>query len=107
MQHGGTTLKTYDLAALHALPQTRVVIDGKAHTRRSPATPSADAGVTSYDSVVVRGAGLRDGGSLTLTAAQVRQKVQLDFSDRGTVKVCGPEIYHAAWVRDVLSIDVR
>ena len=28
----GATLKTYDLAALHALPQTRIVIDGKEQT---------------------------------------------------------------------------
>jgi hypothetical protein len=55
----------------------------------------------------VRGAGLRDKGSLSLTAAQVRRKVQLDFADRGTVKVCGPSLYHAEWVRDVVSIDVH
>ena len=65
-----------------------------------PASPS-------YDSVLVTGAGLRDKGSLTLTPAQVRQRVQIDFSDRGTVKVCGPKLYHAEWVRDVLSIDAR
>ncbi len=66
-----------------------------------------DAGAARYATVVVRGAGLRDKGSLTLTAAQVRRQVQLDFSDRGTVKVCGPDLYHAEWVRDVLTIDVR
>jgi hypothetical protein len=103
----GMTLKTYDLAALHALPQSRVVIDGKAQTGPSLIALLEDAGTAAYDSVEVRGAGLRDRGSLTLTAAQVRQRVQLDFSDRGTVKVCGPKLYHAEWVRDVISITVR
>jgi hypothetical protein len=104
---GGTPLKTYDLAALHALPQSRVVIDGKAQTGPSLTVLLADAGAGAYTTVDVRGAGLRDKGSLSLTAAQVRRKVQLDFSDRGTVKVCGPDLYHAEWVRDVVSIDAR
>ena len=107
VRRGGETLKDYDLAALHSLPQSRVVIDGKQQTGPSLAALLQDAGAARYDSVEVRGAGLRDKGSLTLTAAQVGQKVQLDFSDRGTVKVCGPELFHAEWVRDVLTIDAR
>lgn len=103
----GETLKTYDLAALHALPQERIVIDGKAQDGPSLATLLADAGAGDYATVDVRGAGLRDRGRLTLTTAQVRKGVQLDFSDRGTVKACGPDLYHAEWVRDVVSIDAR
>ena len=103
----GASLKTYDLAALHALPQSRVVIDGKAQTGPSLTALLADAGAGAYTTVDVRGAGLRDKGSLSLTVAQARKKVQLDFSDRGTVKVCGPDLYHAEWVRDVVSIDVH
>ena len=103
----GAPLKTYDLAALRALPQDRVVIDGKEQTGPSLRTLLADAGAVPYTRVEVRGAGLRDKGSLSLTAAQVRRKVQLDFADRGTVKVCGPSLYHAEWVRDVVSIDVH
>lgn len=102
----GAALKTFDLAALRALPQSRVVIDGKPQTGPSLETLLADAGAGTYARVEVRGAGLRDKGSLTLTAAQVGRKVQLDFSDRGTVKVCGPSLYHAEWVRDVVAIDV-
>jgi hypothetical protein len=107
VRQGGATLKSYDLAALRALPQSRVVIDGKEQTGPSLATLLEDAGAGSYDDVLVKGAGLRDKGSLTLTPDQVRQRVQIDFSDRGTVKVCGPDLYHAEWVRDVLTIDVR
>ena len=103
----GKTLKNYDLAALHALPQSTVTIDGKTQDGPSLTALLHDAGVTSYSAVDVKGAGLRDRGSLTLDPAQVRQHVQLDFSDRGTVKVCGPELYHAEWVRDVVSIDAR
>ncbi len=103
----GAPLKTYDLAALRLLPQARVVIDGKAQTGPSLAVLLADAGAGSYRTVDVRGAGLRDKGSLTLTTAQLRKKVQLDFSERGTVKVCGPDLYHAEWVRDVVSIDAH
>jgi len=103
----GATLKTYDLAALHALPQTRIVIDGKEQSGPLLTVLLEDAGAGSYDSVVVRGAGLRDGGSLTLTAAQAGRRVQIDFSDRGTVKVCSPGIHRVEWVRDVLTIDAR
>ena len=107
VRRDGATLKTYDLAALHELPQARIVIDGKEQTGPALQTLLRDAGAARYATVLVRGAGLRDKGSLTLTAAQVRRRVQLDFSDRGTVKVCGPDLYHAEWVRDVLTIDVR
>ncbi len=107
VRRDGASLKTYDLAALHELPQARIVIDGKEQTGPSLPALLRDAGAARYATVVVRGAGLRDKGSLTLTAAQVRRQVQLDFSDRGTVKVCGPDLYHAEWVRDVLTIDVH
>jgi hypothetical protein len=103
----GAPLRTYDLAALRALPQERVVIDGKTQTGPSLTALLADAGAGAYERVDVRGAGLRDKGSLELTAAQARKKVQLDFSDRGTAKLCGPDLYHAEWVRDVVSIDVH
>jgi hypothetical protein len=104
---GGEVLKVYDLAALHALPQSTVVIDGKEQDGPSLPVLLKDAGAGRYDSVVIRGAGLRDQGKLTLTAARARKRVQLDFSDRGTAKVCGPDLYHAEWVRDVVSIDAR
>jgi hypothetical protein len=103
----GVPLRTYDLAALRALPQESVVIDGKTQIGPSLTTLLADAGAGAYKTLDVQGAGLRDKGSLELTAAQARRRVQLDFSDRGTAKVCGPDLYHAEWVRDVISIDVH
>ena len=53
VQRQGTTLKTYDLAALHALPQARVVIDGKAQTGPLLRVLLEDVGVAGYRSVVV------------------------------------------------------
>lgn len=107
VRQDGEVLRKYDLAALRALPQASVVIDGKTQDGPLLRTVLKDAGVDSRDSVEVMGAGIRDEGRLTLTARQVDRAVQLDFSDRGTVKVCGPSLGRADWVRDVVSIDAR
>jgi hypothetical protein len=101
---GGKVLKEYDLAALHALPQTRVVIDGKEQDGPSLQAVLSDAGVAAYADVSVKGQALRDAGHVQLSAAAVGQGVMLDFSDRGTVKVCGATLDRSAWVRDVLTI---
>jgi hypothetical protein len=106
VKRGGKVLKEYDLAALHALPQHTVMIDGKEQNGPLLATVLADAGAQTYVAVLVRGAGLRDGGSLRVTKAQVLAGVQLDFSDRGTVKVCGPKLPWSTWVRDVITVSV-
>jgi hypothetical protein len=104
VEGGGVVLKEYDLAALRALPQASVEIDGKAQGGPLLATVLADAGSAHYRTVQIRGAALRDAGRLTLTAAQVARDVQLDFSDRGTVKVCSAWLDRQEWVRDVLTI---
>jgi hypothetical protein len=104
VEQGGEVLKHYDLAALHALPQAAVEIDGKDQRGPLLATVLADAGVTSFRSVEVCGAAIRDPGHLTLTDSQVTRSVQLDFSDRGTVKVCSAWLERKEWVRDVLTI---
>ena len=106
VERGGELLKHYDLAALHALPQTQVVIDGKEQDGPLLETVLRDAGVGDFASVTIRGAGVRDDGRLTLSRAEAGRGVLLDFSDRGTVKACGPRLDWADWVRDVLTIDV-
>jgi len=106
IRRGGETVKKYDLAALRALSQHTAVLVGREQTGPLLSTVLDDAGAVEYDVVVVRGAGVRDSGRLKLTAAQVREGVQLDYSQRGTVKVCGPELVWPAWVRDVLTISV-
>ncbi len=107
VEQDGKTLKKYDLAGLHALPQSRAVIEGKEQAGPLLTVLLKDAGAGPYASVRVRGVGLRDGGEITCSPAQIREKVQLDFSDRGTVKVCGPHLPRSEWVRDVVSIDAR
>lgn len=104
VKKGGELLKTYDLAALHALPQSNVVIDGKEQSGPLLSALLADAGASDYRTITVRGAGVRDDGSLTLSAAQVSAGVQLDYADRGTVKVCAPALDRSEWVRDVVTI---
>ena len=66
-----------------------------------------DAGVDPSATVHVVGAGIRDEGRLTLTARQVDRDVQLDFSERGTAKVCSAWLDRGEWVRDVISIDAQ
>ena len=53
VKRGGEVLKVYDLAALQALPQHAVVIDGKEQGGPLLATVLADAGAAQYDKVVV------------------------------------------------------
>jgi hypothetical protein len=105
-QHG-KVLKRYDLAALRGLPQAHFEDNGKTQTGPELTVLLADAGASGYTTVAVRGAGLRDGGNGTYSAAQVRRGVQLDFSERGTCKVCGPHLARTRWVRDVLSVDAE
>lgn len=104
VKKGGEVLKTYDLAALHALPQASVEIDGKKQDGPLLTALLDDAGAGAYRTVAVRGAGIRDPGRLDLTAAEAAHDVQLDYSDRGTVKVCSPWLQRREWVRDVLTI---
>jgi hypothetical protein len=107
VRQGSEVLKEYDLAALRALPQTSVVVDGKEQTGPLLRSLLDDAGVDPAATVQVAGAGIRDEGRLTLTAAEVDRDVQLDFSDRGTAKVCSPWLDRGEWVRDVISIDAQ
>ncbi len=106
VERGGEVLKQYDLAALHALPQTQVTIDGKEQDGPLLVTVLHDAGLGDFASVTIRGAGVRDDGRLTLSGEEAGSGVLLDFSERGTVKACGPRLEWSDWVRDVLTIDV-
>ncbi len=104
---GGEERAPYDLAALRARPQATVGIAGKEPEGPLLRTLLEDAGIDRVAGVSVIGAGVRDGGRLALTAAQVDRGVQLDFSRRGTVKVCAPWLDRSEWVRDVISIDAE
>jgi hypothetical protein len=107
VERGGEVLKKYDLAALDSLPKVTREMEDKEQTGPTLVVLLEDAGVTSYETVDVRGAGIRDNGRLSLTQTEVGRRVQLDFSDRGTVKVCAPWLEREEWVRDVLTISVE
>jgi hypothetical protein len=100
-------LKEYDLAALRALPQASLMIDGKTQDGPLLRTVLDDAGADPAASVEISGAGIRDEGRLVLSAGEVDREVQLDFSERGTVKVCSAWMARGEWVRDVVSIDAK
>ena len=107
VRQGGEVLGQYDLAALHALPQASLMIDGKKQDGPLLRTVLDDAGADPSAAVEISGAGIRDEGRLALTAEEVDRDVQLDFSDRGTVKVCSAWLARGEWVRDVVSIDAQ
>lgn len=107
VRQAGEILKKYDLASLRALPQTAVMVDGKEQEGPLLRSLLDDAGVDPSATVHVAGAGIRDEGRLTLTARQVDRDVQLDFSERGTAKVCSAWLGRGEWVRDVISIDAQ
>jgi hypothetical protein len=107
VRRAGEVLKKYDLVSLRALPQTAVMVDGKEQEGPLLRTVLDDAGVGASATIYVAGAGIRDKGRLTLTARQVDRDVQLDFSERGTAKVCSPWLDRGEWVRDVISIDAQ
>jgi hypothetical protein len=107
VRQGGEVLKEYDLAALRALPQASLMIDGKTQDGPLLRTVLDDAGADPAASVEISGAGIRDEGRLVLSAGEVDREVQLDFSERGTVKVCSAWMARGEWVRDVVSIDAK
>lgn len=104
VRKGGEVLKRYDLTALHALPQASVEIEGKRQEGPLLIALLDDAGVGDYRTVAIRGAAIRDPGRLQVTEAEAARGLQLDFSDRGTVKVCSRWLERKEWVRDVLTI---
>jgi len=105
--HGTTTVAKFNADALHALEQRAIVAQGQDQEGPSLLDVLDAAGIKSFDSVVVRGAGLRDDGLIELGAAQVGHDVVLDFAERGTTKVCGPNIAWEDRVRDVQVIEIR
>jgi hypothetical protein len=103
----GRELAGFDLEELRALPQSKVVVDGKTESGPALGDVLKAAGVSNFTSVTVRGMGLRDSGTITLLRAEVGPDVLLDFAQRGTMKVVSPDLAWEARVRDVTGIEVR
>lgn len=104
---GDETLAIFTADELRAMEQVGIVAQGQ--NQEGPALLGVlkEAGVDSFERLVIRGQGLRDDGVIELERAAVTDEVVLDFAERGTVKVAGPDIEWADRVRDVQVIEVR
>jgi hypothetical protein len=103
----GEVLAVFDLEALKAMESRRIVMQASWQEGPPLLTVLEAAGVDQFDSVLVRGLGVRDSGRIELSRDEVTEDVLLDFALRGTTKVCGPDIAWADRVRDVDLIEVR
>ena len=104
---GDETLASFDTEALRDLPTLTIESEGKTETGPAVIAVLRAAGVDAFESITVRGMGLRDEGVLRLTRQQVREDLVLDFADRGTVKLVSPELKWEDRVRDVTTIEVQ
>lgn len=104
---GSKILASFTVEKLEALGMVKIVVLGKAEQGPSLKRVLQASGVTSYSRLIIHGAGVRDDGSLVLTAEQVSDDVILDIANRGTVKVVGPDIPWDDRVRDVTEIIVE
>lgn len=105
--HDGTQAAAFDLESLKSMEQKAIVAQGQEQEGPPLLVVLEAAGIDTFRSVIIRGAGLRDDGYIELSAAEVDEDVVLDFSNRGTAKVSGPQIAWEDRVRDVQVIEVR
>lgn len=102
---GGTTLATFDLAALQGMPQVHVSTPGTGNdgSQDGPAVRTVldRAGAGAAASVAVTG----DEGTRTFTAAELATAV-LDVTNRGTTKLAGADLPRERWVRNVTTLAV-
>jgi hypothetical protein len=100
-------LAVFSLDDLRAIESRRVVMQGQVQEGPPLLAVLRAAGVDRFDTVVIRGMGLRDEGILSLKNSEVDEDVLLDYAIRGTVKLCGPDIAWGYRVRDVEEIEVQ
>jgi len=106
VMQGGRLLRRFTVADLRALQSVTATIEGKEQDGPAVTTLLTAAGAGTYQTLSVKGIGARDSGRLSLDAAGVNDRLMLDFSDRGTVKICSPDLEWNQWVRDVVEIDL-
>ncbi|OJY47282.1 hypothetical protein [Pseudonocardia sp. 73-21] len=103
---GGQQLAAFDLAALQALPQTRITTPGTGNggEQDEPGVVAVleKAGAATFTGVAVTG----DEGTRTFTAAEVAGAV-LDITNRGTTKFASAGVGQDRWVHNVTTIDVK
>ena len=100
-------IHVFDLAALKVMKARKIEMQGEIQKGPPLLDVLKAAGVDEFSSLTITGTGVRDSGRIVLDADEVDRDVLLDFSNRGTVKVCGPDILWENRVRDVMRIEVR
>jgi hypothetical protein len=103
----GRELADFDMAALRAVGEKRVMAQGSPQVGPTLADVLKRAGVRDFSAVTVVGLGARDVGKLELSASDAGTDTVLAFAKRGTVKIAGPKIPSKMRVRDVTEIRVR
>lgn len=103
----GEILAQFDIGQLQELGTVSVEMQGKTEEGPPLLRVLEAAGVDSFDSVVITGAGVRDSGRLELTREQIDEDVLIDIANRGTCKIAGPDIAYDDRVRDITGIEVR
>ncbi|MDY0340047.1 MAG: hypothetical protein RBS17_02375 [Coriobacteriia bacterium] len=103
----GTVLAEYSMEELRDFPSRSFTQFGKSEEGSGVLDVLAKAGVTEFERLTVYGLGIRDDGVLVLTRDQVAEDVLLDFANRGTVKIAGPDIEWGDRVRDVTILEVE
>lgn len=102
----GTVLTEYTMEELRDFPSHSFSQLGKSEEGPAVLDVLAEAGVTEFERLTVHGLGIRDDGVLILAHDQVTEDVLLDFANRGTVKIAGPDIEWGDRVRDVTILEV-
>ncbi|MFC5993453.1 hypothetical protein ACFQE5_04390 [Pseudonocardia hispaniensis] len=105
VRRGDHELLRLDVDGLRALPQVEAATAGTGKgSQRGPTVRAVldRAGVGAVTTVTVEG---RD-PTQTLTAADLTDRLVLDLTARGTVKLAGPDLPRERWVRDVTALVV-
>ena len=100
-------IRVFDVAELKALKARTIKMQGEVQEGPPLLDVLKAAGVDEFSSLAVSGTGLKDSGRIVLSADEVDRDVLLDFSNRVTMKICGPDILWENRVRDVTRIEVR
>ena len=106
---GETQVGALTLQALSTLPKVTFTSEGK--TEEGPTLMSALAlvGIADFSQITVFGftPGRLATAEITLTRAEVNDKVILDFSNQGTCKLAGASIPAKNWIVDAKSVVIK
>lgn len=103
----GQVLAEFSIDNLREFPMRSYSQFGKSGEGPAVLTVLAEAGVTDFERLTVRGPAVRDDGILVLDRDQITEDLVLDFANRGTVKIAGPDIAWEDRVRDVTELEVE